>query len=145
MRHLTTAAAIVVFTVVAAAGFAQSSDVAKEIDETLEAIATATAEQREQARSQAKELITTLDSRIQILEAEIDEKSGELKGAAKRRLNRNVRQLKRQREQLAKRYQALREDTEQAWENIKSEFVEGVRTVTEKLDDAAAQLEEQMM
>jgi hypothetical protein len=139
------AAAIVVFTVIAAAGFAQSSDVAKEIDETLEAIATATAEQREQARSQAKELITTLDSRIQILEAEIDEKSGELKGAAKRRLNRNVRQLKRQREQLAKRYQALREDTEQAWENIKSEFVEGVRTVTEKLDDAAAQLEEQMM
>jgi hypothetical protein len=63
--------------------------------------------------------------------------------ATELRLNRNLRQLKRRRNDLAKRYDVLREDSKQAWEDIRSGFVDGVRAVTEKLDDAATKLEEQ--
>jgi chromosome segregation ATPase len=129
--------------IVATIGFAQSSDVKKEINETLQAIAATTEEQRDQAKLKAKELLGRLDTEIRNLEAEIDKKSLEMTWASKLRLNSNLRQLKRRRNDLAKHYDALREDTKQAWEDIKSGFVDGVRAVTEKLDDAAAKLEGQ--
>ena len=129
--------------IAATIGFAQSSDVKKEINETLQAIAATTEEQRDQAKLKAEELVGRLDTEIRNLEAEIDKRSGEMTWAAKLRLNSNLRQLKRRRNDLAKRYDALREDTKQAWEDINSGFVEGVRAVTEKLDDAAAKLEGQ--
>ena len=143
MRTRTTAVATMILMIAATIGFAQSSDVKKEINETLQAIAATTEEQRDQAKLKAEELVGRLDTEIRNLEAEIDKKSGELTWAAKLRLNSNLRQLKRRRNDLAKRYDALREDTKQAWEDIKSGFVEGVRAVTEKLDDAAAKLEGQ--
>ena len=129
--------------IAATIGFAQSNDVKKEINETLHAIAATTEEQRDQAKLKAEELVGRLDTEIRNLEAEIDKRSGEMTWAAKLRLNSNLRQLKRRRNDLAKRYDALREDTKQAWEDIKSGFVDGVRAVTEKLDDAAAKLEGQ--
>jgi hypothetical protein len=129
--------------IAATIGFAQSSDVKKEINETLQAIASTTEEQRDQAKLKAEELVGRLDTEIRNLEAEIDKRSGEMTWAAKLRLNSNLRQLKRRRNDLAKHYDALREDTKQAWEDIKSGFVDGVRAVTEKLDDAAAKLEGQ--
>ena len=129
--------------IAATIGFAQSSDVKKEINETLQAIAATTEEQRDQAKLKAEELVGRLDTEIRNLEAEIDKRSGEMTWATKLRLNSNLRQLKRRRNDLAKRYDALREDTKQAWEDIKSGFVDGVRAVTEKLDDAAAKLEGQ--
>lgn len=143
MRIRTTAVATMILMIAATIGFAQSSDVKKEINETLQAIAATTEEQRDQAKLKAEELLERLDTEIRNLEAEIDKKSGEMTWAAKLRINSNLRQLKRRRNDLAKRYDALREDTKQAWEDIKSGFVDGVRAVTEKLDDAAAKLEGQ--
>jgi len=143
MRTRTTAVATMILMIAATIGFAQSSDVKKEINETLQAIAATTEEQRDQAKLKAEELVGRLDTEIRNLEAEIDKRSGEMTWAAKLRLNSNLRQLKRRRNDLAKRYDALREDTKQAWEDIKSGFVDGVRAVTEKLDDAAAKLEGQ--
>jgi len=141
MRTRTTAVATMILMIAATIGFAQSSDVKKEINEALQAIAATTEEQRDQAKLKAEELLERLDTQIRNLEAEIDKRSGEMTWAAKLRLNSNLRQLKRRRNDLAKRYDALREDTKQAWEDIKSGFVDGVRAVTEKLDDAAAKLE----
>jgi ABC-type transporter MlaC component len=143
MRTRTTAIATMILMIAATIGFAQSSDVKKEINETLQAIAATTEEQRDQAKLKAEELVGRLDTEIRNLEAEIDKRSGEMTWAAKLRLNSNLRQLKRRRNDLAKRYDALREDTKQAWGDIKSGFVDGVRAVTEKLDDAAAKLEGQ--
>ena len=143
MRTRTTAVATMILMIAATIGFAQSNDVKKEINETLQAIASTTEEQRDQAKLKAEELVGRLDTEIRNLEAEIDKRSGEMTWAAKLRLNSNLRQLKRRRNDLAKRYDALREDTKQAWEDIKSGFVDGVRAVTEKLDDAAAKLEGQ--
>jgi ABC-type transporter MlaC component len=143
MRTRTTAVATMILMIAATIGFAQSSDVKKEINETLQAIASTTEEQRDQAKLKAEELVGRLDTEIRNLEAEIDKRSGEMTWAAKLRLNSNLRQLKRRRNDLAKHYDALREDTKQAWEDIKSGFVDGVRAVTEKLDDAAAKLEGQ--
>jgi hypothetical protein len=129
--------------IAATIGFAQSSDVKKEINETLQAIGATTEEQRDQAKLKAEELLGRLDTEIRNLEAEIDKRSLEMTWASKLRLKSNLRQLKRRRNDLAKHYDALREDTKQAWEDIKSGFVDGVRAVTEKLDDAAAKLEGQ--
>ena len=143
MRTRTTAVATMILMIAATIGFAQSNDVKKEINETLQAIASTTEEQRDQAKLKAEELVGRLDTEIRNLEAEIDKRSGEMTWAAKLRLNSNLRQLKRRRNDLAKHYDALREDTKQAWEDIKSGFVDGVRAVTEKLDDAAAKLEGQ--
>jgi ABC-type transporter MlaC component len=143
MRTRTTAVATLILMIAATIGFAQSSDVKKEINETLQAIAATTEEQRDQAKLKAEELLERLDTQIRNLEAGIDKRSGEMTWAAKLRLSSNLRQLKRRRNDLAKRYDALREDTKQAWEDIRSGFVDGVRAVTEKLDDAAAKLERQ--
>ena len=110
--------------IAATIGFAQSSDVKKEINETLQAIAATTEEQRDQAKLKAEELLGRLDTEIRNLEAEIGKKSLEMTWESKLRLNSNLRQLKRRRNDLAKHYDALREDTKQAWEDIKSGFVD---------------------
>ena len=143
MQTRTRAVATMILMIAATMGFAQSSDVKKEINETLQAIAAMTEEQRDQAELKAEELLERLDAEIRNLETEIDKRSGEMTLAAKLRLNSNFRQLKRRRNNLSKRYDALRGDTKEAWEDIKGGFFDGVRAVTEKLDDAAAKLEGQ--
>jgi hypothetical protein len=97
-------------------------DVEKQMAEALEAIKHYSADQRDEAVGKAKTAMDALDAKIDELERSIHKNWGKMDQVARTKAQATLKELKRQRKQMAKSYGALKRSSKGAWEHVKQGF-----------------------
>jgi hypothetical protein len=136
------AAALAVAVGTAGPAWAGSSDSAaskrmqKEVGEALDAIASYSAEQKEEAVRKARSALNVLDARIAALEENWAKSYDKMSDSARRESREALRALRKQRIRLAEWYGAVGKGAADAWDEIKDGFVDGYRSLQESVNRA---------
>jgi hypothetical protein len=103
----------------------------KEVRQAGTAIRDCTVEQRDQAVSGAKAALDDLDARINRLAAKIDGNWEQMDMAARTKAYQTMDVLRRERNEAAEWYGALKHGSKEAWEEIRNGFVHSYETLHE--------------
>jgi TolA-binding protein len=99
-----------------------SGKVRAEVSEAMEAIADYSAQERDQALTQAREALDRLDAVIERREQALRENWAGMSEAARETARARLRDLREARNTLGERYGALKAGAGSAWEELKSGF-----------------------
>ncbi len=110
---------------------------ARDNDEsTLEAIQRYSADKRDQAISEAKSLMASLDERIERLRKRLDENWDDMSETTRERSRELLKSLEDERAALADAYDRLKEGSATAWGHVKDGFIDSYRRLRETFGDA---------
>jgi hypothetical protein len=98
------------------------AEVKKETQELLQTIDSYTADKKDKAVQKIKQSLTTLDTRIDALEAKIDNNWDKMNAAARKEARENLRALRKQRNQVAEWYGRMKASSADAWSHMKKGF-----------------------
>jgi len=98
------------------------ADVKKEVGDAAEAIKDYSAEQRDAALAKTKEALDDFDARIERLEMTVRDRWGQMDQTARNKAVAALRDLKRQRERVAKWHGGLQHSSAENWEQVKRGF-----------------------
>jgi chromosome segregation ATPase len=115
----------------AATGEASFEEVREEMRELGQALGRYGAEQRDRALERARPALEDLDRRLDALEKSIEENWDEMSQAARERSRRAMRELRRQRVELAEKYGALKSSSAGAWEQMREGFLDAFSVLNE--------------
>lgn len=104
------------------AGQTSAEEVKSEVADAAEAIKEYTVEQRDQAIAKMESILKDLDDRIDKLENRIDENWDQMTSAARREARTTLRELRKQRNEVAEWYGGLKHSSADAWEKLKKGF-----------------------
>jgi len=124
----------------AESGKTTPKDVARKAGETGRAIKDYTVEQRDQAVAQAKTALDDLDRRIGRLETKLDNGWERMDQAARRKSRATLNALRRERNETAEWYGALKHGSAESWEEVKSGFVKSFETLKASFAKARKEL-----
>jgi hypothetical protein len=135
----------IVFLIVGALGYAARTaadeTTAKEVEEktvqALQAIGSYTADQRDEAVGKAKETLDALDTRIDQLEADFRQKWDRMDQATRSKTQEALTTLRKQRTEAAEWYGGLKHSSRNAWEDVKTGFLESYHQLQGAFDKAA--------
>ncbi len=88
----------------------------------LKTLGSYTADRRDEAVQKAQEGLHELDQRIDTLEARIDKNWGKLSEATRKETRKNLRALRKQRNQVAEWYGSMKTSSADAWDHMKKGF-----------------------
>jgi chromosome segregation ATPase len=111
-------------------------EVNKEVTEAARSIKDYTAEQRDEAVKNAKAAMDDLDSRIDRMETQLDEKWGEMDHAARQQARSTLTELRKQRDEVAEWYGGLKHSSTKAWEDVKKGFVNSFQALGDAFEKA---------
>ncbi|XOF34774.1 MAG: hypothetical protein ACL93V_05660 [Candidatus Electrothrix sp. YB6] len=97
-------------------------DVKKESQDLLKTIGSYTADKKEEALEKTKEGLTKLDKRINALEKSVDKNWDTMSKAARKKTRENLRDLRKQRNQVAEWYGSMKTSSADAWDHMKKGF-----------------------
>lgn len=103
---------------------------------TLESIQRYSADKRDQAISEAKALMASLDERIERLRKRLDENWDEMSEATRERSRQLLKSLEDERAALADAYDRLKESSVSAWGHVKEGFIDSYRRLQKTFSDA---------
>jgi peptidoglycan hydrolase CwlO-like protein len=97
--------------------------VKKKMTEAAEAIKNYSVDQRNEALKKAKAALDDINARIDRMENRMDEKWGQMDQVARKKMKAGLKELKKQREDLAEWYGGLKYSSGNAWEDVKKGFI----------------------
>ncbi len=110
--------------------------VKREAAETLDAIKTYSAEQRDEAVQELEDFLARLDTRIEALSARIDSKASDMKADARANAEKSLKELRQARSKLGEKYESLKDSSGDAWDSVKNAFAESYENVSQSLQRA---------
>ncbi|SMP65811.1 hypothetical protein SAMN06295888_11327 [Desulfonatronum zhilinae] len=122
---------------------ASFEEVRKEMRELGQALGRYGVEQRDRALERSKPALEDLDRRLDALEKSIENNWDEMSQAARERSRRAMRELRRQRVELAERYGALKSSSAGAWEQMREGFLDAFSVLNEAWEKSIEEFREQ--
>jgi Skp family chaperone for outer membrane proteins len=126
------------------AAFAASSSAEKtsmeEVQQQMKEAATAiknySVEQRDEAGREVKATLNELDADIEHLQQRLDKKAGHMDKAARQKARAALEDIRKQRNDLSEWYGGMQHSTSEAWQEIKSGFLESFEILQQSIDKA---------
>ena len=115
---------------------ATATDVQRELKETLQAIASYSAEQRDAAVTKAKESLAKTDARIEQLQQQIEQNLKPMSKEARIQAQESLKTLRKQRNEIAEWYGGLKHSSANAWDEIKTGFANSYTELEKSLEKA---------
>ena len=103
-------------------GKTTGKDVSQKIDETAHAIKNYSAEQRDEALKNAKNVLADADARIDHLESKMSRNWDKMNASARKHSQETMKTLRRQRQDLSESYGELKRRSANAWDEVKGGF-----------------------
>src|SRR6266571_1398087 len=119
---------------------ATAKDIAREADETGQAIKNYTVAQRDEAVKKAKAALDDLDGRVGRMERKLDGEWDRMDQAARRKARATLNALRRERNEVAEWYGGLKHGSAESWEQVKAGFVKSYHALKESFAKARKQL-----
>ncbi len=119
---------------------ATAKDIAREADETGQAIKNYTVAQRDEAVKKAKAALDDLDRRVGRMETKLDGEWDRMDQAARRKARATLNALRRERNEVAEWYGGLKHGSAESWERVKAGFVKSYQALKESFAKARKQL-----
>lgn len=120
-------------------GKTTAKDVAKKAGETGRAIKDYTVEQRDEAVKNAKAVLDDLDKRVSRMERKLDNNWERMDQAARKKARATLNTLRRERNEAAEWYGALKHGSAESWEQVKAGFVKSYEALKESFAKARKQ------
>ncbi|HLQ01398.1 MAG TPA: hypothetical protein VK143_03770 [Burkholderiales bacterium] len=117
-----------------------AKDIAREADETGQAIKNYTVAQRDEAVKKAKAALDDMDRRIGRMERKLDGEWDRMDQAARKKARATLNALRRERNEVAEWYGGLKHSSAESWEQVKAGFVKSYEVLKESLARARKQL-----
>ena len=119
---------------------ATAKDIAREADETGQAIKNYTVAQRDEAVKKAKAALDDLDRRVGRMETKLDGEWDRMDQAARRKARATLNALRRERNEVAEWYGGLKHGSAESWEQVKAGFLKSYQALKESFAKARKQL-----
>ncbi len=119
---------------------ATAKDIAREADETGQAIKNYTVAQRDEAVKKAKAALDDLDGRVGRMERKLDGEWDRMDQAARRKARATLNALRRERNEVAEWYGGLKHGSAESWEQVKAGFVKSYQALKESFAKARKRL-----
>ncbi len=119
---------------------ATAKDIAREADETGQAIKNYTVAQRDEAVKKAKAALDDVDARIRRMERKLDNDWDKMDQAARKKARATLDALRRERNQVAEWYGGLKHGSAESWEQVKTGFVKSYEALKESFAKARKEL-----
>jgi TolA-binding protein len=113
-----------------------AADIQREMKETLQTIASYSAEQRDAAVAKAKEALAKTDARIEQLQQQIDQNLQPMSKEARIQAQEALKTLRKQRTEIAEWYGGLKHSSVNAWDEIKKGFAKSYTELEKSLEKA---------
>ena len=113
-----------------------AKDIAREADETGQAIKNYTVAQRDEAVKKAKAALDDMDRRIGRMERKLDGEWDRMDQAARRKARATLNALRRERNEVAEWYGGLKHSSAESWEQVKAGFVKSYEALKESFAKA---------
>lgn len=113
-----------------------AQEVRREVAEATRAIQNYTVEQRDQAVKKAGDALAALDTRIAVLEMQLEEKRKQMDQAAQQKAIDTLSALRRQRMEIAEWYGGMKHASGKAWTHVKDGFIKSYRALSEAFGQA---------
>jgi hypothetical protein len=123
---------------------AADTDVSKETKEALTAIGQYSVEQKDAAVKKAKEMMDSLDARINKLEGDAEKKWSGLKESSKEKYHTSLAALRKQRNELSEWYGSMKHSSKNAWDEVKDGFAKSYDTLIQSWQDAEKEIDKEM-
>lgn len=104
-------------------------EVKKETQDLLQALREYTANQKEEAVENTKEALNKMDKRFDEFEARIDENWDKMDDAARKKARENLKDLRKQRNEVAEWYGSMKTSSADAWEHITKGFSDAYKSI----------------
>ncbi|HEQ98640.1 MAG TPA: hypothetical protein ENO22_04775 [candidate division Zixibacteria bacterium] len=113
------------------------TDVIQETQDLIQAIASYSADQRDEAIQRAETALNNLDERIDALENRIDDNWDQMDTAAREKARANLKALRTQRNEVASWYGSLKTSSTDAWEHTKKGFLDAYKALGDAYEKSA--------
>jgi DNA repair exonuclease SbcCD ATPase subunit len=97
-------------------------EVKKETREMLRTLGAYSADKRDEAVEKAKQALNKLDKRIDAIESRVDANWDKMNDAARKEARKNLKALRKQRNQVAEWYGGMKTGSADAWDHVKKGF-----------------------
>lgn len=114
----------------------------KEWSEAVETLKKYSVNQRDQALAQAEETLETMDKRIEKLQVRAESEWHTLSKSVRERRETALRNLSRERNQLAEWYGGMKYSSDKAWEDVKQGFINAYGALSTSFGNARAEFDE---
>ncbi len=121
---------------------AADTDVSKETKEALNAIGEYSVEQKDAAVEKAKEMMDSLDARINKLEEDVEAKWDDLKESSKEKYHTSLIALRKQRNEVSEWYGSMKHSSKSAWNEVKAGFAKSYDNLVESWQDTEKEIDE---
>lgn len=101
---------------------ASAEQLRREIDQLPQAIKQYSAERKDEAAAKAREVLNSLDQRVDSMEKYLDENWDKLDKAGRAKAREALRALRRERVEIAEWYGSLKSSAPEIWEHAKAGF-----------------------
>jgi DNA anti-recombination protein RmuC len=108
-----------------------AEEVRKETEDLLQTLNAYAADQRDEAVDRTKAGLDDLDRRIDALEREVDESWDTMDKAAREKARAALKELHRQRTEVAEWYGGLKNSTGEAWDHMKKGFSDAYQDLSD--------------
>ncbi len=116
-----------------------AKEVKKEWAEAVDAIKGYSLDQRDAALNKADALLISMDSQIEKLESQAQNEWKDLKGDAKANRQAALKSMRQQRAELSEWYGGMKHSSEEAWEEVRTGFVNAFSTLDKSFTDAVGE------
>jgi CHASE3 domain sensor protein len=120
---------------------ADAEAVRKEVEEAAQTIGDYTLARRDEALERVETAVDRVDRRMARLREDWDQRLKRMSATAKARNDRTMSDIKRRRDDLDAKYDALRRSSDAAWNDAKTGFVRSYRELAEAMRNARAEYE----
>lgn len=117
------------------------TEVKQEAQDLMHAIKGYGIEQRDEAIAQTQSALDKMDKRISQLENRVDERRDTMSAASRQETRAALQALRQRRIELAEWYGGMKSSTGDAWEEMKSGFVDAYSTLGDAWEDAQQEFE----
>lgn len=119
-----------------------AEDVKHELADASEAIQRYSADKRDEASKEAKKALDAMDVRMEALESRIRGNWSKMDKAAQEQARETLKDLRKQRIELAERYGGLKNSTADAWDHMKKGFSDAYKSLRTSWEKAEAEYRE---
>jgi hypothetical protein len=120
---------------------AEANEVQMQVGEALDAIKDYSADKRDEAVAAGRQLMDSLDRRIEEMQARVDTASEQTSEATREKWRETKAGLIELRKNAAMRLEAMRESGSDAWSKAKQDFSDSVETLGQSIEDAGEGLD----
>jgi len=113
-----------------------AKDVSRKVDDAGQSIRNYTVAQRDEAIKKAKAALDDLDTRIGRMERKLDSEWDRMDQAARKKARATMNALRRERNETAEWYGALKHSSVESWEQVKAGFVKSYEVLKESFTRA---------